>query len=336
MSTAGNLNQQSAQDLAIKYLKVLYAASEGREAVIEQYCSRPISSRNGVALNDLCNNATVLNNLTLVVTENPIEFFASNFEEKYVEILSQLKYSGANDESGLKMGVKSFSDWHSKYLKEVEKWKVTRDRFAESLGGRSAGRRAAGSNYVSPEDKLKEWHDRNPEPELSLPHNLMLAGVAVYAPTRLHRDYNSLVMDLMSKGQLVFVITDDDICYGTNYPIENIIADGTIMPRRSFNTLLQLCARAGRPGKSDRARIWLHDSLIAKFNGYIFDPAFDDIEFYNLNLAIANASANEPQQQGPVVDVEDVHAEVVLDTYACALRLLSIHKLNIQFMREKN
>ncbi len=118
---------------------------------------------------------------------------------------------------------------------------------------------------------------------------MLAAGVGVYASS-LDESYLKIVTEQMEKGNMSIVFVNDDICYGVNYPIENIvILDTPLMMDRSINTLLQLISRAGRKGKSDKANVWISDPVLVKLQEYIVNPEFEDVEFNNIRIACAMA-----------------------------------------------
>ncbi len=116
---------------------------------------------------------------------------------------------------------------------------------------------------------------------------MLAAGVGVYC-NQLNESYLKVVTEQMEKGNMSIVFVNDDICYGVNYPIENIvILDTPLMMNRSVNTLFQLISRAGRKGKSDKANVWIAEPVLNKLQDYIMDPDFDDVELNNIRYACA-------------------------------------------------
>lgn len=116
---------------------------------------------------------------------------------------------------------------------------------------------------------------------------MLAAGVGVYC-NQLNESYLKVITEQMEKGNMSIVFVNDDICYGVNYPIENIvILDTPLMLNRSVNTLFQLISRAGRKGKSDKANIWIAEPVLNKLQDYIMDPDFEDVELENIKYACA-------------------------------------------------
>ncbi len=121
---------------------------------------------------------------------------------------------------------------------------------------------------------------------------MLAAGVGVYS-SHLDDSYLKLITEQMELGNMAFIFVNDDICYGVNYPIENIvILDTPLMVNRSVNTLLQLISRAGRKGKSDKANIWMSEPVLNRLRDYISNPDFFDIEMHNINRACEIAMRN--------------------------------------------
>lgn len=120
-------------------------------------------------------------------------------------------------------------------------------------------------------------------------HMGLALGIGIFSPTKMDITYTRKIIELASNGQLHYILADDDICYGTNYPIENVIVDDTCMNSHSVKTIFQVFARAGRPGKSWRANIFAHNTIIQKIQDYVFSRNYTDIEAINMNLALVKS-----------------------------------------------
>jgi hypothetical protein len=81
---------------------------------------------------------------------------------------------------------------------------------------------------------------------------LLFAGVGIYAPGNhlLDNTYLDFVLNMTADGNLAFLISDDNICYGANYPFAHVVIDDIIASKHSIGTLFQLAGRAGRVGQS--------------------------------------------------------------------------------------
>src|SRR3989344_3272275 len=110
---------------------------------------------------------------------------------------------------------------------------------------------------------------------------LLLCGVGIYSLEHkgLSMEYNHLVLNLASQGKLAYLISDNSICYGTNYPINRVIITDDYVEKHSVNTLYQLMGRAGRVGKSWTAEIYISNLTGLK----IIDINQINIEAININ-----------------------------------------------------
>ena len=81
-------------------------------------------------------------------------------------------------------------------------------------------------------------------------------GIGIYTldlPLKF-RDY---VLELVENGELAFLIADDSISYGANYPFDSVIIMDDLAKEHSINTFFQLCGRAGRVGFSWRCTVYI-------------------------------------------------------------------------------
>ena len=344
MNQTQNLKQQAIQDLAIKYLELLYDASEtlveANDALVEanvandklvlHFCSETYN-RMPIDLENLQEMIKSLKGPTLVVVSDLMDFSYAQFVNHYKKVVG---YMGSD-----------FTEYLQNYDHEYSKWSNSRavaSKSSEKIKT-STGKKANGEVVETYDQRMMQWDNSNPSPFLDFPSEwkidhqkgkpsssgvsifipstnkqdqrstsekwnaipvpdflkvLLLAGVGVYN-IKLPQQYTDLVIDCMREGKLVYIITDPDISYGMNYPIENIIITD-VMLTRSIQTFVQLCARAGRPGKSDKAKIWVDPAVLAKFTEYFITDNFDDIELKNLHKAVTDAllEIDERNQKG--------------------------------------
>lgn len=100
---------------------------------------------------------------------------------------------------------------------------------------------------------------------------LLFAGVGIYSPTSEYSNqrYEELILWMASCSQLAFLISDDSICYGANYPLSHIIIDNGFAEKHSDNTIRQLAGRAGRVGTSWVATVHIGDIIMDRILDYI-------------------------------------------------------------------
>ena len=86
---------------------------------------------------------------------------------------------------------------------------------------------------------------------------LLFCGVAIYAQSGLSAKYLDKVEELASQNFLAYIITDESLCYGANFPISNVILKDDLSSKLNMNEMFQLIGRAGRVGQSWTARAFL-------------------------------------------------------------------------------
>jgi hypothetical protein len=134
--------------------------------------------------------------------------------------------------------------------------------------------------------------------DISAANNIMLllfCGIGIYTPS-LTASYNNYVLELANEGKLAYLISDNSICYGTNYPINRVIIMKDYADLHSLNTLYQLMGRAGRVGKSWSAEIIIDPSTAPRILANSDTSEIDNInskflECYELNTKRQNLDA---------------------------------------------
>lgn len=108
---------------------------------------------------------------------------------------------------------------------------------------------------------------------------LLLSGIGVWSKNITSPEYKSLVLRLASNNKLAYVIADETICYGTNYPFNRVIVTEEFSQVHSMETIFQVIARAGRLGLIYKAEAYIPDSLLPRFKEYSMtnvDSSFDE------------------------------------------------------------
>lgn len=118
---------------------------------------------------------------------------------------------------------------------------------------------------------------------------LLFAGVGIYQPHNkiLCDSYNEYVLNMAANGQLAFLISDDSICYGANYPFNHVVIEDDIIENHSIGTLFQLIGRTGRVGKSWVGYAHIGQKTSMKIMNYIKGNESNGIsdEAKNMNIA---------------------------------------------------
>ena len=100
---------------------------------------------------------------------------------------------------------------------------------------------------------------------------LLFCGVAVYTEKGVSPKYLDKVEELASSNFLAYIITDESLCYGTNFPISNVILTDNLVQNLNMNEMFQLIGRAGRVGQSWTARAFLEPIGLQKYSLYHTD-----------------------------------------------------------------
>jgi hypothetical protein len=122
---------------------------------------------------------------------------------------------------------------------------------------------------------------------MSVPDNILLllfCGVGIYSPYNksLCPTYKSTILEYASKGRLAYIVADNSISFGTNYPVSQIIVEKNFSDTYSIYTMFQLLGRAGRVGKSSTATAYVSNELANNIIEFTTNPDKYDIENKNI------------------------------------------------------
>src|SRR5439155_22602860 len=100
---------------------------------------------------------------------------------------------------------------------------------------------------------------------------LLFSGVGIYSPYSdlLDNGYTDLILNMVSDGKLAFLISDDNISYGANYPFSHVIIHDDVALQHSIGTIFQMAGRAGRVGQSWVAYAHIGDKTCQRIMNYI-------------------------------------------------------------------
>lgn len=129
---------------------------------------------------------------------------------------------------------------------------------------------------------------------------LLYSGIGIYMkPTNTLKSklYFDKVLNLAEEGKLAFIISDDSINYGANYPFNHVVIFDDMM-EHSINTIFQLLGRAGRVGRSYSAFGHIGPLGLEKLLNYIngTEGTGDRKEAINLENACKNMYIREKYQ----------------------------------------
>jgi len=142
---------------------------------------------------------------------------------------------------------------------------------------------------------------------------LLFAGIGIYSPQQgtLSQEYTELVLSMASNRQLAFLISDDNICYGANYPFAHVIITDDIATTHSIGTLFQLAGRAGRVGQSWVAYAHVSDLTGKRIMNYIHGNEGTGATMEAVNMiksfkSIINAKKKSEEDKNNIVQLNKV------------------------------
>jgi len=130
---------------------------------------------------------------------------------------------------------------------------------------------------------------------------LLFCGVGVYTPG-LCQNYLSSVMALAESGSLAYFISDESVCYGTNWPIRRVFIEDEFSEIHSINTIYQYLSRAGRIGKSWIAEGYISNKCAKKIIETLQSTSVD-IESANLNSLYEDICSENIKRDQELMDM---------------------------------
>lgn len=127
--------------------------------------------------------------------------------------------------------------------------------------------------------------------DLNIPDEIMLllfCGIGIYAPSHKLSDtnYTNIVLEYASEGKLAYVIADESICFGTNFPFGAVYITDRFSKAHSVYTIFQLLGRAGRVGKLPKAKGRVSQDCARDLIEFTINPDKFEIEAKNIQQMI--------------------------------------------------
>lgn len=147
---------------------------------------------------------------------------------------------------------------------------------------------------------------------------LLYCGIGIYSPQHAlsNQLYNDIVLELASNKGLAFMISDENMSCGTDYPFSNILIEEKFAASHSMSTIFQLLGRAGRVGTSWTAKGHVGPALFERMMRYIVIGDEIDVEPINMVNSFLNSTDDTDKilHNGNLIDVEKNDIGVVLET----------------------
>ena len=258
-------------------------------------------------------------NPTLIATPTPERFVFDNFSDIVNDVYTHTTPDGTIRDDGSIGGVtyRTTGDAMRKYKTKMDAHKKRAEQISKNAKGEADERdKLAEHDKLKPKfdfpdfghigsvahiNKYAKTHKRDvvgrfvrppmcitnlPYDNMNVPDFIITAlfcGVGIYSSETVKDGcYLQAVLDLASSGTLAYIVADSTICYGTNYPISNVIITDEFALQHSINTLFQLMGRAGRVGRSWQAKICVTQSIAQRIINYTKNMSEASIEATNM------------------------------------------------------
>jgi hypothetical protein len=302
MNELSHRNQESVQNLGVEYLKfILTQYKSSNDPTLIPRFNAIKKTNTPINFNNLVESSRILSGQTFISCSNPKAFLEEKFGSHFQQAMGDI-------------GIRSFEDIYSKYKKQ----KAILEKKEQSL---SKAKSTKGDEKLSKLERARADGESSTNIDISeIPRKFKLGagtgtgvsianaewdnivatdvvkfaalfGIFIYSEDS-HHTYNDFVVNVISREGAVYVLADSTLNYGNSFPFNNGIITND-MGIHSDKTLLQLMARAGRPGVSHTANIYAEDAILDKIQSAIHNPEYVDIEFNNLNRVVELAIQND-------------------------------------------
>lgn len=255
-------------------------------------------------------------NTTLVAVPNPVEFVRSKFGSLLNDIYaSELTDGVKSDKAKIYKSTENIIKIYNREISFFEKQKESIERNIENqdmlsqklqdFENQKPTLRFPSFAQINTKEHIHKYAlkhvnklvgryirpsmclDKIPFDKMEVPDDvltLLLAGVGIYVAFHPELDdvYLQTVLDMASDGKLAYIIADNSICFGTNYPINRVIITDEFASLHSINTLFQLMGRAGRVGRSWVAEVYVSYTVAKRIINYTRDMKESEIEANNM------------------------------------------------------
>lgn len=267
-------------------------------------------------------------NMSLIVTNDPLDFALENFKPLISDLIENGCKSAKHIINSYKREVNAYKNMIDKVgnNKNISGTKIDKDKKIQELEEENKPKinfpEFGQINTVSHIAKYASSHAnkiikrfvRIPNDLNELPEDiyviedtivlLLFCGVGVYCPSnnKLNDIYNTTILHMASEGKLAYLIANNAIAYGTNYPINRVFVLDDFSKIHSLNTLFQLLGRAGRVGQSWKAEAFISEDASNKLIEYIKGNISNNIELDNILDMFNKVNTNEDSVKKKYID----------------------------------
>ena len=274
-----NLTQHKIQEKAIEILKEIMKKKESKK--IKKICE-PIKKKEEIfKLNKIfTKDANKFKGPTLITTKDPIKFVEKNTKEllkgneSITKMIKKYKTEIINREAEIsKLSFIINPMERSKKEQEIRSMNIPKIEYPKEKMINSYEHIMKYAGEEGLEATIKRRNIEKYPLEMNIPewmYQALFSGIGIYKnDNSLPKEYKELILNLASTGELMFLVSDDSICYGANYPLLNVIITDGVVNEHSISTIFQLAGRAGRVGTSWIAYCYVEKQTANRIKKYI-------------------------------------------------------------------
>ena len=298
-SNMDNLNQNKVVEMSRKLLDILI--NEKNNSIIEEVCKSNKSNKKEIDYTLLTSSMSYkFISGCLIVCTKP-QAFAEQYMlpnlNKYIESFQKDLKNYYYESNEYEKKKKAIEDKYAKKEDEMNKMISKLDKFPMFMIpdfleiNTSPHLKHFSNQYI---DSISEKNFKKSiictEELLSLDISneilfMLLCGIGILdnSNIKLRGNYLKVITKLAQEGQLAYLISNDEIAYGANFPVNSIIITNEYENNLSIGTLFQLIGRTGRVGYSSSSYAYLNEKMIEKIKEYVNNKNKLNEEANNMN-----------------------------------------------------
>jgi hypothetical protein len=304
----------------------------GDNEMVKEICTMEINDGKNLDFKKMCTeDIWKYDSMTLIATCNPEQFALDNF----TEILGELKKCGYSSATKIYAKYRKSTKQFQKKIEEILRNLKSTDNKDKPASEEEKSRKRQKLELDSPIVDFPDWGQigtlehikkfsnkkRKNVANIRLVNDLseieideicapddflilLLCGVGIYYPDSnlLPAIYRDIVLNMAFEGKLSFVIADNSISYGTNYPFGRVIVCKDFSEKYSVNTMFQLMGRAGRVGKSWKAEAFIPKEFGDKLISHVMGSNKNDIEVDNMRETMDKITKEEEYEVDKLIE----------------------------------
>jgi hypothetical protein len=328
--SVGNMRAGNVRETVLEILEKVIEF--GDNEMVKEICTMEINDGKNLDFKKMCTeDIWKYDSMTLIATCNPEQFALDNF----TEILGELKKCGYSSATKIYAKYRKSTKQFQKKIEEILRNLKSTDNKDKPASEEEKSRKRQKLELDSPIVDFPDWGQigtlehikkfsnkkRKNVANIRLVNDLseieideicapddflilLLCGVGIYYPDSnlLPAIYRDIVLNMAFEGKLSFVIADNSISYGTNYPFGRVIVCKDFSEKYSVNTMFQLMGRAGRVGKSWKAEAFIPKEFGDKLISHVMGSNKNDIEVDNMRETMDKITKEEEYEVDKLIE----------------------------------